>query len=52
VVMENRRDVQDRIETERLILRPFEASDAGAAFGWAIHPNRARQERQGDRGTI
>ena len=26
--------MQNRIETERLILRPFEASDAGAAFGW------------------
>jgi RimJ/RimL family protein N-acetyltransferase len=30
--------VQDRIETERLILRPFEASDAGAAFGWFGDP--------------
>ena len=26
--------MQDRIETERLILRPFEASDAEAAFEW------------------
>jgi hypothetical protein len=26
--------VKDRIETERLILRPFEASDAEAAFLW------------------
>lgn len=30
--------MQKRIETERLILRPFEASDAGAAFGWFGDP--------------
>lgn len=30
--------MQNRIETERLILRPFEASDAGAAFGWFGDP--------------
>lgn len=28
----------DRIETKRLILRPFEASDAAAAFAWFGHP--------------
>jgi [ribosomal protein S5]-alanine N-acetyltransferase len=30
--------MQDRIETERLILRPFERSDAEAAFGWFGDP--------------
>lgn len=30
--------MQNRIETERLILRPFEASDAGAAFEWFGDP--------------
>lgn len=30
--------MQDRIETERLILRPFEAFDAAAAFGWFGDP--------------
>jgi len=30
--------MQDRIETERLILRPFETSDAAAAFGWFGDP--------------
>ena len=30
--------MQDRIETERLILRPFEASDTAAAFGWFGDP--------------
>jgi len=30
--------MQDRIETERLILRPFEASDTVAAFGWFGDP--------------
>jgi len=30
--------MQDRIETDRLILRPFEASDASAAFGWFGDP--------------
>lgn len=32
----------DRIETERLILRPFEASDAAAAFGWLGAPSVMR----------
>jgi len=30
--------MQDRIETERLILRPFEARDASVAFGWFGDP--------------
>jgi [ribosomal protein S5]-alanine N-acetyltransferase len=30
--------MQNRIETERLILRPFEVSDAGAAFAWFGDP--------------
>ncbi len=30
--------MQSRIETERLTLRPFEASDAEAAFGWFGDP--------------
>jgi ribosomal-protein-alanine N-acetyltransferase len=30
--------MQDRIETERLVLRPFETSDAEAAFGWLGDP--------------
>lgn len=30
--------MRDRIETDRLILRPFEASDVGAAFGWFGDP--------------
>jgi hypothetical protein len=30
--------MKDRIETERLILRPFEASDAEAAFLWFGNP--------------
>ena len=34
--------MQDRIETERLILRPFEASDAEAAFGWFGNPTVMR----------
>ena len=33
-----RDEMQNRIETERLILRPFEASDAEAAFGWFGNP--------------
>lgn len=30
--------MQSRVETERLILRPFEASDAEVAFGWFGNP--------------
>jgi len=30
--------MDSRIETERLILRPFEVSDAEAAFGWLGDP--------------
>lgn len=30
--------MRDRIETDRLILRPFEASDAEVAFGWFGDP--------------
>jgi [ribosomal protein S5]-alanine N-acetyltransferase len=30
--------MHDRIETERVILRPFEGSDAGTAFGWFGDP--------------
>src|SRR5215469_1019880 len=30
--------MQAKIETDRLILRPFEASDAEAAFGWLGDP--------------
>src|SRR5690349_1624069 len=36
VVTENQ--MQERIQTDRLILRPFEPSDAKAAFGWFGDP--------------
>lgn len=34
--------MRDRIETKRLILRPFEVSDAEAAFGWLGNPEVMR----------
>jgi RimJ/RimL family protein N-acetyltransferase len=33
-----KRDMQNRIETSRLVLRPFETSDVEAAFGWFGDP--------------
>ncbi|WP_083516436.1 GNAT family N-acetyltransferase [Aeromicrobium erythreum] len=38
----------DRVETERLLLRPFEPDDAGALFGWFSLPEVARWSGTGE----